>query len=71
MKLLTNVCAIVADSFITSPNYPVDFSDPLPSPFSTDAASTYNVEPPYDVHANPITTPTGVAVYILSLANGG
>lgn len=38
---------------------PVAFSPPLPSPFSTLAASTYKVLPPSAVQARPITTPAG------------
>ena len=39
---------------------PVVISVPLLSPPWILAASMYNVEPPIEVHANPMTTPGGV-----------
>ena len=46
--------AIMADSFITSPKFPVKVSFPLPLVILDSIKST---SPPILVHANPVTTP--------------
>ena len=46
--------AVWADSFITSPNWPVNTTCPLP--FNT-LTSTFKVTPPTAVHASPVTIP--------------
>ena len=43
-----------ADSFITSPSFPVSFSAPFPGIL---VDSINNISPPNAVHAKPITTP--------------
>lgn len=53
---LMRLCAICADSFITSPSFPVSFSFPSPG---VSAASMYSMSPPTGVHASPVTTPAG------------
>ena len=49
--------AACADSCITSPNWPVMVSLPLPS---TIATSVLRIEPPTSVHASPVTRPTSL-----------
>ncbi len=56
--LRTYVSAMRADSFITSPSWPVIVSPGLPD---IDAASTNRTSPPVPVTASPVATP-GVAV---------
>ncbi len=51
----TTVCAMRADSFITSPRLPVSWSVPFPRIFTDSILST---SPPTLVHASPFTTPT-------------
>src|SRR6476661_2454386 len=53
-RLLTRESAACALSRITSPNWPVRISLPLPGIF---AASTNRMSPPTGVHARPVATP--------------
>ena len=46
--------AIVADSFITLPRFPVKVKFPFPLEI---VDSTNKISPPYCVHAKPVTTP--------------
>ena len=54
----------MADSFITSPRFPVNVSFPLPL---FRLASIYNMSPPTRVHAKPIATPESLAFAYFSL----
>jgi hypothetical protein len=51
---LTQESAAAADSFITSPSWPVIWSRPLPG---NEVASTNSTSPPTGVHASPVATP--------------
>ena len=58
-----NVKAACADSFITSPNWPVSFKPSLPSYLMV---SMYRISPPTGVHANPTATPGGICSLYIS-----
>ena len=58
--------AIIADSFIILPRFPVMERFPFPSDIDD---SINNISPPTDVHASPVTTPATVLFSYLSLKN--
>ena len=60
--------AIVADSFITFPRFPVIFITPLPF---DNIDSMNKISPPTRVQANPVTTPATLLFSYLSLSNLG
>ena len=53
-RALTSVSAACADSFMTSPSWPVRISLPLPG---VRVASMNRMSPPTGVHASPVDTP--------------
>ena len=59
----TYVKAAVADSFITSPNCPVNVKPPFPFIFDD---SINKISPPAAVHAKPVTTPGFVVLSAIS-----
>ena len=60
--------AIVADSFITFPKFPVIFKFPFP----LDKIDSINkISPPTRVHANPVTTPAKSLFSYLSRSSFG
>ena len=65
-------CAALADSFITSPNWPVRINFPLPS---RSDVSTLRSAPPTSVHARPVATPVSLlfsaksSLYLISPKN--
>ena len=60
--------AIVADSFITFPKFPVKVSSPLPLEIID---SINKISPPTRVHARPVTTPAISLFSYLSLSSFG
>jgi hypothetical protein len=60
--------AIVADSFITVPKFPVIVIAPLPGEIKD---SIKRISPPTLVQANPVTTPATSLLSYLSLSNLG
>ena len=58
--------AIIADSFIILPKFPVIERSPFPSEIDD---SINNISPPTEVHANPVTTPATELFSYLSLKN--
>lgn len=55
--------AVLTDSFMVSPNYPVISILPLPTIL---AVSTNNTLPPAEVHANPLAIP-GMVIVVVSI----
>ncbi len=61
-----NSKAITADSFITSPKFPVNVNLPPLFPLLK-LTSINNISPPTEVHAKPVTTPATSLSWYLSL----
>ena len=60
--------AIVADSFMTVPKFPVNVKFPFPNDIND---SINKISPPTDVQANPVTTPATSLLSDLSRSNFG
>ncbi len=59
-----NETAAVADSFITSPSWPVSVSFPVPG---IAVVSMKRMSPPTGVYARPVDTPTDARRFFVSL----